>query len=268
MTALLQWSRATVLSLAEFEVSWDLLGLGETPVQLDPPSPGRTMEERRRIVAGVAADLHRRGLGDGRGPHPVLAERLRLLATGDALDVRFRAGSLVAAVAACHRDRCTLAVRHAGEIALLDLHADQAGAALVELIGPVEPGPGRAVHLPAGLLDAARSASPRDRLRFAEELVCRGVDAQDAALLVQMCTGARDGGQLGATARRSVGRRRASYVIGVHRTDQGCYRQVRRVRAGQATVTVAPVSGPELVDELAQLADSVSSRRVSGPLAR
>jgi L-alanine-DL-glutamate epimerase-like enolase superfamily enzyme len=264
MTALLQWSRATVLSLAEFEVSWELLRLGETPVQLDPPSAGRTMEERRRIVAEVTAGLHRRGLGDGRGPHPVLAERLRLLATGDELDVRFRADTLVAAVAACHRDRCTLAVRHAGEIALLDLHADEAGAALVELIGPVVPGPGRAVHLPAGVLDAVRAASPRDPHRFTEELIVRGVDAQDATLLVQMCSGARHGGQLGATTRRTAGRRRAPHVIGVHRTDQGCYRQVRRAVAGRATVTVAPVDGPELVAELAAL----GSRGASGSLAR
>lgn len=256
MTALLEWSRATVLSLAEFEVSWELLGLGETPVQLDPPSAGRTMEERRRIVADVAAALHRRGLGDGRGPHPVLAERLRLLAAGDELDVRFRADTLVAAVAARRHDRCTLAVRHAGEIALLDLRADEAGAALVELIGPVVPGPGRTVHLPAGVLDAARAASPRDPHRFGEELVVRGVDAQDAAQLVQMCTGARHGGQLGATARGPVGRRRAPYVVGVHRTDQGCYRQVRRLTAGHATVTIAPVSGRELLDDLTRLADA------------
>ena len=255
MTALLEWSRATVLSLTEFEVSWELLGLGETPAQLDPPSSGRTMEERRQIISCVADDLHRRGLGDGRGPHPVLAERLRLLASGDELDVRFRTDTLFAAVAACHRDRCTVAVRHGTEIALLDLRADQAASALVELIGPVVAGPGRAVSLLAEVLDAVRAASPRDPRRFTEELVWRGVDAQDATLLVQMCTGARHGGQFGATARRRAARRRAPYVVGVHRTDQGCYRQVRR----GAAVTIAPVSGPDLVDELAGLTDAAQS---------
>jgi hypothetical protein len=256
MTALLDWSRATVLSLTEFEVSWELLGLGETPAQLDPPSRGRTMDERRLIVDGVVDSLYRRGLGDGRGPHPVLAERLRLLAGGDELDVRFRADRLLAGVAACHRARCTLAVRHGAEIALLDLRADEAAAALVELIGPIVPGPGRAVHLRADVLDAARAAAPRDPRRFTDELVWRGVGEPDARLLVQMCTGARHGGQFGAMARRTVGKRRAPYVVGVHRTDQGCYRQVRRGAAGRATVTIAPAGPRDLVDELAGLADA------------
>lgn len=254
MTVLLQWPRATVLSLAEFEVSWELLELGETPPQLDPPSQGRTKEERRQVIAAVGASLHRRGLGDGRGPHPVLAERLRLLALGDELDVRFRAHTLVAAVAAYHRDRCAFAVRHGAEIALLDLRVDQAAAALVELIGPVVPGPGRAVSIPGEVLDAVRAAAPRDPRRFTDELIWRGVDAQEAALLVRMCTGARHAGQFGATARRATGRCRAPHVVGVHRTDQGCYRQVRRVHGGRTTVTIAPAGGPDLIGELAGLA--------------
>jgi hypothetical protein len=257
VTMLLDWSRATVLSLTEFEVCWELLGLGETPGQLDPPSAGRTVEERRRIVADVGVELRRRGLGDDRGPHPVLNGQMRLLAdAGTTLDVRFRTDSVVAGVAACQGERCVLAVRHRAEIAMLSLAADHAAPALVELIGPATPGPGRAVTLPADVLDAARAAAPRDPDRFTDELVLRGVDRPDAAQLVRMCTGARQRGQFGATVRTAGTRRRAPYVIGTHRTVEGGYRQVRH----RGTVTVGPVSGRALLANLDELAAAAHCR--------
>jgi hypothetical protein len=55
---------------------------------------------------------------------------------------------------------------------------------------------------------------------------------------------------------RTVGKRRVPSVVGVHRTDQGCYRQGRRGEAGRATVTIAPAGPLDLVDELAGLADA------------
>ncbi|WP_433277068.1 ESX secretion-associated protein EspG [Pseudonocardia xinjiangensis] len=255
----LDWTRATVLGVTEFEISWELLGLGETPPQLDPPSAGRTMEERRRIIAAVCADLHRRGLGDDRGPHPVLAERLRLLAGAElTLDLRFRGDTLVAGLAACQANRCTLAVRHGAQIALLDVPVDAAAPALVELIGPVTPGPGAVVTLPAATLDAARSVAPDDPGRFAEELVWRGVPRLDAGRLVRMCSGVRQRGQFGATGRPGGGRRRrAPYVVGMHRTDDGHFRQLRRTESGTTTVTIGPVTAQGLVDDLADLAGAV-----------
>jgi hypothetical protein len=259
----LDWNRATVLTLAEFEVSWELLGLGETPGQLDPPSAGRTIEERGRIVAGVGAELRRRGLGDDRGPHPVLAEQLRLLVEADlTLDLRFRADTLVAGIAARRANRCTLAVRHGGLIAVLNLPAEAAASALVELIGPVAPGSGAAVTLPADVLDAARASAPDDPGRFADELVWRGVPRPDAAQLVRMCSGVRRRGQFGATARsRDNHRCRAPYVVGAHRTDDGHFRQLRRRTGGHTMVTVGPVSEHGLLQELAGLADAASGRR-------
>jgi hypothetical protein len=255
----LDWSRATVLSLDEFEVCWELLGLGETPGQLDPPSSGRTAEERRWIVAAVGAELRRRGLGDGRGPHPVVAEMMRMLAHAElVLDVRVRAERLVAGLAACRGDRCTLAVRCGAEIAVLGLPADAAAPALVELIGAVQPGPGAVVAVPAAVLDAARAAAPDDPVRFADELVRRGTARTDADHLVRMCTGVRRRGQFGVTAHGSGGRRRrAAYVVGTHRTAQGDYRQVRR----QGTVTVGPVSGRDLLDDMAELVAATGARR-------
>jgi hypothetical protein len=194
----------------------------------------------------------------------VLAERLRLLAGAElTLDLRFRGDTLVAGLAACHANRCTLAVRHGAQIALLDVPVDAAAPALVELIGPVTPGPGAVVTLPAATLDAARSVAPDDPGRFAEELVWRGVSRLDAGRLVRMCSGVRQRGQFGATARPGGGRRRrAPYVVGMHRTDDGHFRQLRRTESGSTTVTIGPVTAQGLVDDLADLTGAVSGSGV------
>ena len=59
-----------VLGETEFDVLWDELRLGPTPVVLRLPSPGRTRAERARIVAAGRGGLRRRGLADVTGPAP------------------------------------------------------------------------------------------------------------------------------------------------------------------------------------------------------
>jgi hypothetical protein len=246
----LDWHRATVLTLAEFDVCRAPLDLGETPSQLEVPSPGRTPQERARIVAEAVEALRHRGLAGPRGPRPVLAEHLRLLATPESsLDVRFRGRALVAGLAARRGPACSLAVRHREEIALLDV--PDAAAALVDLIGPVRPGPGHPVTLPVDVLDAAREAAPDDEERFTEALVRRGTPDPDAHALVAMCRGVDLRGQFGATSWRSGRRRRAPHVVGVHRAGAGHYLQARRGN----TVTVAPLSRSALLARLDALAD-------------
>lgn len=255
----LDWSRADVLSLTEFEVCWDLLRLGETPWQLDPPHLGRTHEERRRIVTDTTNELQTRGVGDARGPRPHLAEQLRLLADPESeLDVRFRDRALTAAVAARRGRRATLAVRHRDEIAVLEIPPTAAALALTELLGPVRPGHGTRVQLPADILDAARAAVPDDPDRFAIELRRLGIHAAVAHGLVQMCAGIDQHGQFGATARSRSGRTcRAPYVVGIHRSPSGHFMQLRRSTSdGRAVVTVEPMSRQTLLRHLDELTDS------------
>lgn len=255
----LDWSRAKVLSLTEFEVCWGLLRLGETPWQLDPPHLGCTDEERHRIVTDTVNGLQERGVGDARGPRPHLAEQLRLLADPESgLDVRFRDRSLTAAFAAQRGPHATLAVRHRGEIAVLEIPPAAAALALAELISPVHPGHGFRVQLPADVLDAARAAAPDDPERFAIELRRHGIHASVAHGLVQMCTGIDQHGQFGATARSRSGRPlRAPYVVGIHRTPSGHFAQLRRRTAdGRAVVTVEPMSQQTLLRHLDELTDS------------
>jgi hypothetical protein len=53
------------LSAVEFDACWELLGLGDTPLTLELPSPGRTWAERHRVFTGVLAALARRAWSSG-----------------------------------------------------------------------------------------------------------------------------------------------------------------------------------------------------------
>jgi hypothetical protein len=201
-------------------------------------------------VAEAVESLRYRDLADARGPRPVLAEHLRLLAgPGSSMDVRFRGRALVAGLAARRGPRCSLAVRHRDEIAVLDV--PDAATALVDLIGPVEPGPGRPVTLPVDVLDTARAVAPDDEERFTDALVRSGTPEPDARALVAMCRGVDLRGQFGATSWHGGRRRRAPYVVGIHRGAAGHYLQARR----GSTVTVAPLSRSALLARLDAMAD-------------
>ncbi|MFC4946838.1 ESX secretion-associated protein EspG [Pseudonocardia sp. GCM10023141] len=244
----LDWSRAAVLSTTEFEVCWEFLRLGETPWQLDPPRSGLTALERDTIVTGAFVDMRRRGLAGADEPRPDIVDRMRMLARPEwSADVRFRADTLVAGVVACVGRRCTLAVRHGNEIALLALASEDALRALLELVGVTEPGRGPQLRLLAATVvpDATSAA----------ELVNGGMAADDAAALAAACRGIVLAGQLGAAASTGDGSRvrRAPHVIGFHRGDAGTFSTIRR----GDVVTVAPTGRDGLLAELADLVAAV-----------
>ena len=211
------WSRATVFTAAAFEACWEVLGLGETPWQLEPPRYGSTTAARRAFVADVVGCLRATG--------PELASALRLLARPDwSVDVRLRAGSsLIAGVAACRGVAGVLAVRHDGAIALLDIAAADAVDAVLGLLGPVRPGPGRPMTV------TTTDVPPPD--------------------LKATCRDVRMFGQLGAsTATRDGHRtRRSPHVIGFHRTGCGDYRSVR---VDRSAVALEPATRARLTADL------------------
>ena len=253
---MIDWSSAKVVTTSEFEVCWELLRLGETPWQLDPPRSGLTDAERTAVVSSALNGLSARGLAYGRRLGPVLEEHLERLAWPRwSADVRYVADSLVSAVAAVRGERATVAVRHDTEIALLDVPADDAVDVLLDLPGSGAPGPGRDVRMPASVLDAARRAADPGSYGFVEQLTAGGVSETDAALLWGMCRDVRMRGQYGATLGTGDGTRtrRAPYVIGFHATPQGRFRQVRRSERGVPTVTVGPAARSDLRRELTGL---------------
>ncbi|HEY0813470.1 MAG TPA: ESX secretion-associated protein EspG [Pseudonocardia sp.] len=237
------WSRATVFSAAAFEACWEILGLGETPWQLEPPRHGSTAIARRAFVAEVRARLQASGAD--------LPAKLRLLAgPAWAVDVRLRSnyvgaaltasrgkdGGVVAGLAACRGRHGVLAVRHRDEIALVEVPAADAVAAVLSLLGPVRPGKGPPM------------------------LITTGPDPISAPLLAA-CRDVRLFGQLGASVAARDGRQlRRSRVIGFHRTDAGDYRSVR---VDSSTIALEPATSARLWADLDGLL-AVDRERYSG----
>ena len=244
------WAGSAVLSVDEFDVAWELLDLGDTPAVLELRRSGRTYPERDRIVADAIETLRARGLVRGAGPAPALAADLTTLARAATVrDLVVTAPVRFAALAATGDRSCVLAVRMDARVALARIPPERAAAEIVELVGPVHPGPGPAVRIPARVLDDAVAASDGDRDRFTTELMRRGVDGPEALAVLRMgeLTGA---GQLGASHRR----RRAPYPLLLHVTAQGFYRQRRVPRADAETLVEAgPVDATALTRELDEL---------------
>ncbi len=251
------WARAAVLSVDEFDVAWELLDLGDTPAVLELQRSGRTYPERDRIVAAAIGTLRERGLVRGSAPVPGLAADLTTLArAGTVHDLVVTAPVRIAALAATRETSCVLAVRLDDRVALAGIEPWRAAAELVELVGPMRPGPGPAVRIPAPVLHDAVAACADEPERFTTELMRRGVDGPDAAAVARMgeLTGA---GQLGA-GRRGI---RAPYPLLLHVTAQGVYRQRRVPRAGaQTMVEAGPVDAATLTRELDDLLDRTGPR--------
>lgn len=265
----LDWSSATVLSPAEFDVAWEMLGLGETPVALELPSPGTTDAERARVVRDATAALQDRDLVRHARPAPDLAQEMTLLAHAEVFrDLVTTVPSRLMAVAASGGHRAVLAVRHRDQVALVRLPADRATTELVDLLGPLAPGPGRPVRVPEVVLGDALRACGADRERFASELMRRGLGGDDAYALLRMSevTGV---GQLGASRRTERGRRRAPYVLLVQSTAEGCYRQRRVPRPGAETIVEAgPIDPGALAGELDELVEALCGGPLMGAAPR
>lgn len=248
------WSAATVLSLVELDVCWELLGLGETPWQLDLPSPGRTHGERRQIITHTLDGLRQRNLAGRSGPSPTLAVMLNTLANAaHHMDARIRYGALRAGIGAIHTDGAgVVAIRQGDEVGLLTVPATAVNAVLVDLVGPITPGVGLPVNLPADVLDAARAAAPTtgSAPQFADQLARLGIPAAEARSVVRMCTPVDQLGQFGVTVRTPAGQlRRGRRVLGLHHTPSGHYLQLRR----RGQVTIAPLRRERLVELLDDL---------------
>jgi hypothetical protein len=216
---IVDWSRAIVLTAAAFQAWWEVLRLGETPWQLDPPRAGSTAAARKAFVADALAQQQ--------GAGPDLVRQLPVLARPAwSLDVRLRSDGLVAGLAACRAAEGVLAVRCGEDIALAWVAPQNAAAAVLSLLGPVCPGPGRPM-----LVTSAHSAPPP---------------------VVAACRDVRMFGQLGASVATPDGlrMRRMPRVIGFHRTGAGDYRSVR---VDRSTIALEPATSARLAADLDEL---------------
>lgn len=243
-----------VLTAVEFDVAWERLGLGPTPVVLQLPSPGRTGAERRQIMADGWHALRQRGLAGPSGPDPELARLLQLLARpAEQLELRGEWRHPVRAVAAGRAGIGVLAVRQDATVTLQPCPSLPSG--LLTVLPAVVAGAGRAAVLTTAALAGALGATG---VTLRAALIGRGVPAGDAALLARMPATGGGRAQIVALVADATGvLRRAGGVLGVLDGPAGRYLMTRTAgEDGVEWTTVAPADGRRL------------RHRVSGLLAR
>jgi hypothetical protein len=253
------------LSTVEVEACFELLGLGEPPPSLQLPSPGRTLPERQNHLDAVLLGLRRRGLADRNRPSEELAGPLRVLARPDRqLDLRIHSphGELVAIAAAARRNGA-LAVRQGDQMTIGTVRRTALVPAVVGLIGPMTPGPGATVNVPADLFEEAwETATDRHPASLVDRLTEMGIPRRDVSSLIHMCRGTGALGQIGAVHYDGRSARPSPWVIGFHRTDAGYYLLLRKPSAyGGATVTIRPLDAPRLAQLAEELLNNKGTRR-------
>lgn len=249
-----------VLTSVEFDVLWEWLGLGATPVVLQIDSPGRTHGERRQIVNAGWHGLRERGLADHTGPDPEVVRLMHLLAAPvRQVELRMRSGHDLRAVGAGRPGATALAVRQDATVALSS--ATQPIDAALSALPRLRPGAGRSVTLPSADLDSASAAAGAGQ-PMADALMELGVNPHDAELIQTIFGGITGRGQLSVLAADGWGvLHRLGRVVGVLDTRHGRY-TIQRQAAVDSSVewtTVAPTDVHRLrfrVDELlAETAD-------------
>ena len=242
-----------MLSAVEFDVVWAALDLGPTPAALAVPSPGRTHTERRRVVAGAWSRLRERGLAGPSGAEPGLAESLRLLAAPtERLELRAWGRAPVRAVAARCGDEAVLARRRGGDVEVAPCAS--VPTAVVALLPPAPPGPGRSASTPTATLDAALDHPSGAGLRA--DLLGRGVAPDDAGPLALMLHGTTGRAQLGVLLADRWGTlRRAAEVLDVLDGPRGRHLVVRR----DGWTTVAPTDARQLRHRVAELLEPAAA---------
>jgi hypothetical protein len=266
-------SARRVLTAVEFDVLWEWLGLGATPVVLRLDSPGRTHGERRRIVAAGWAGLRQRGLADLAGPDPEVVRLMHLLAVPTTqVELRMRLEAMsrhrrsipadgarrriidteLRVAAAAQPGSIALAVRRDETVTLSSAPGPVSG--VLSALPPLRAGRGPAVALPSADLDAA-TGEPGGGRPMAEVLLDRRVDPEDAELVEALLRGAVRRGQVSALAADQWGvLHRLPKVIGVLDTRHGRYLMHRETaRDGVEWTTFAPTDPRRLHTRLAVL---------------
>jgi hypothetical protein len=244
------------ISTLEFDVLWEHYhGEAQMPLVLRVPSPGRTDDERRRIVRGVWDGLASRGLGTPVDAHPGLTHLLSLLPRPDReIDGRLWLGGEVRLLAAATGDAAVLAVLANGRLTLRPADATGLPRFALSVLPEVPAGPGQSITLPSADFEAAAKEA-RKQEELAAALRERGVRVGDAQALADMIGDIVHRGQYGSASRDKWGRRvRADRVISFFDTEAGRYLQVRRESPDtEPWTTISPANPRRLLQHLTEL---------------
>lgn len=225
------------------------------PLVLKVPSPGRTDDERARIVRSAWDGLARRGLGTPVDPHPTLGRLLDLLRRPDReIDGRLWVGGELRLLAAATGEEAVLATLSHGNLRLSAADATGLPRFALSVLPPLLAGPGQSVTLPtADFTAAAQEARKQEELAVA--LRNRGIRDTDATTLATMIGDIVNRGQYGSATRDRWGRRvRANRVISFFDTAEGRYLQVRRTsETAEPWTTISPANPRRLLQHLTEL---------------
>lgn len=249
------------ISVLEFDVLWEHLRLGEMPLVLKVPSPGRTHAERDQLVAQAWQSLEERGMGRPMAVDPRLDRMLRLLGGADQeIDGRFGATRGVRLLMAATGDEAVFAVLSKRGMVLSEVPVTGLAREALSVLPVVGPGPGESITVRSADLDAA-AANATSPEHFELELCRQNLRLRDATILRTMITGVRRQGQFGASARNRWGhRRRAPHVIGFFDTDGGRYLQLRvKAEDGQTWSTISPADNRLLTQQLGDLLAEITA---------
>lgn len=244
------------ISTLEFDVLWEHYhGDAQMPLVLRVPSPGRTDEERKRIVRGVWDGLTSRGLGSPVDAYPRLTHLLSLLRKPDReIDGRLWLGREVRLLTAATGDEAVLAVLSNGQLTLRPADATGLPRFALSVLPQVQAGPGQSITLPTADFEAAAKEA-RKQEELAVALRNRGVRANDAQTLADMIGDIVHRGQYGSASRDRWGRRvRTKRVISFFDTEAGRYLQVRRESPdSEPWTTISPAAPRRLLQHLTEL---------------
>ncbi|HEX2134212.1 MAG TPA: ESX secretion-associated protein EspG [Actinophytocola sp.] len=245
------------ISALEFDVLWEHCALDAMPLVLRVPSPGRTDEERARLVRSAWASLAERGLGRPVELDQRLAHLLSLLRRPDReIDGRLWIGSPVRVFAAATGDEAVLATMSGSSLTLRYADATGLPRFALSVLPPAPGGPGRSLTLRTADFEAAAEAAT-GRERFEAELLERGVRPADARELAEMIGDVVNQGQFGSAVRDRWGRRvRAPRVVSFFDTADGRYLQLRQAEPdGDPWTTISPADPRRLLQHLTTLHD-------------
>lgn len=249
-------SRRFELSMVEFEMCWEMVGLGAPPLSSGTPPDAAGRAEDPRHDQLVRSQLRGKGLTDRRGVHPDLTALLRLL-TGYswAVEASLAMDRPVRAIGAATGEHGVVAILTEGQVHIRACHAGSVVSRLVRLIGAT-PGPGSPVTVRAERLDGAARSVDGDMSRLADALIERGTAPRIARAMQRMCSGHEWLGQLAVVVRDGLGGYLpGERVIGLHATGEGWYAQLRLFDPSGAVVTVAPADPDLVAVELGTLLD-------------
>jgi hypothetical protein len=252
---------AVRLSLVEFDILWEQLGLGERPYPITVPSFGVTVDEREALRAQVRDTLAAKGLHDGHEPHPRLEDLLVLLVRNRfTIDGRLAGDRDSHVLAAARGDHGLLAVQTADEVRLEPVRAPNLVGAVVSLLPDEKPGPGGPVSLPRALFTTATEAyATGGYLAFETALRQGGITGRDLRGLVTLVeSGRHGGGQLAANSVDQIGRRARTPVLNWFDTGAGRYLVYpERPRNREEWLTCTPGDSERIRLKLTELVASV-----------